>query len=126
MVKPRPVEEESLDELFNIGRDREIWRLTSVDYSDPANFYPNFKAALQDMEHGKAYPFLVCQGHSDRVIGTTWLLDIHPNDKKFEIGVTWIVSEFWGGGINTECKQLLLEYCFEPLGVKRGPVSCQS
>ncbi|RDD83730.1 N-acetyltransferase [Dyella tabacisoli] len=113
------MEEETLDELFHVGSDREIWRLTSVNYSDPAIFYPNFKAALQDREYGKAYPFLVCLADSGRVIGTTRLLDIHPQDKKIEIGVTWIASEFWGSGINTECKQLLLEYCFETLGVNR-------
>jgi len=119
MVELRPVEEASLDELFNVGRDPEIWRLTSVDYSDPAIFYPNFKAALHDREQGNAYPFLVCHRDSDRVIGTTRLLDIHRQDRKIEIGVTWIASEFWGSGINTECKQLLLEYCFETLGVNR-------
>lgn len=118
-VELRPVEEESLDELFDVGRDRDIWRLTSVDYSDPAIFYPNFKLALHDRSLGKAYPFLVCLGGSGRVIGTTRLLDIHPRDKKIEIGVTWIASEFWGSGVNAECKQLLLEYCFEILGVNR-------
>lgn len=119
VVELSPVEEGTLGELFDVGRDREIWRLTSVDYSDPAIFYPNFKAALHDREQGKAYPFLVRLRESGRVIGTTRLLDIHPHDKKVEIGVTWIASEFWGRGINTECKQLLLEYCFEILGVNR-------
>lgn len=119
IVELRPVEEETLDELFSVGRDREIWRLTSVDYSDPAIFYPNFTAALHDRELGKAYPFLLCLRGSGRVIGTTRLLDIHPQDKKIEIGVTWMASEFWGSGINTECKQLLLEYCFETLDVNR-------
>lgn len=119
MVELRPLEEATLDELFNVGRDPDIWRLTSVAYSDPAIFYPNFRAALQDREHGKAYPFLVCLADSGRVIGTTRLLEIHPHDKKIEIGVTWIASEFWGSGINTECKQLLLEHCFEILGANR-------
>jgi len=119
MVELRPVEEDTLDELFHVGSDREIWRLTSVDYSDPAIFYPNFKAALHDRTLGKAYPFLVCLRDSGRVIGTTRLLEIYPNDKKVEIGVTWIASEFWGSGINMECKQLLLAYCFETLGVNR-------
>lgn len=118
-VELRPVEEETLDELFDVGRDREIWRLTSVDYSDPAIFYPSFKTAMHDRECGKAYPFLVCLGDSGRVIGTTRLLEFQPHDKKVEIGVTWIASEFWGRGINAECKQLLLEYCFETLGVNR-------
>ncbi|WP_266157908.1 GNAT family N-acetyltransferase [Dyella silvatica] len=119
LVELRPLEAATLDELFEVGRDREIWRLTSVDYSDPAIFYPNFKAALHDRAQGKAYPFLLCLAGSGRVIGTTRLLDIHPQDKKIEIGVTWIASEFWGSGINTECKQLLLEHCFETLAVNR-------
>ncbi|MFC4762977.1 GNAT family N-acetyltransferase [Dyella koreensis] len=113
------MEEETLDELFSVGRDRAIWRLTSVDYSDPAIFYPNFTAALHDRKLGKAYPFLLCLRGSGRIIGTTRLLDIHPHDKKIEIGVTWMASEFWGSGVNTECKQLLLEYCFETLDVNR-------
>ncbi len=118
-VELRPVEEEHLDALFDVGRDRELWRLTSVDYSDPAIFYPNFRTALRDRDLGKAYPFLVCLRDSGQIIGTTRLLDIHRDDQKVEIGVTWIASEFWGTGINTECKQLLLAFCFDTLGVGR-------
>jgi Acetyltransferases, including N-acetylases of ribosomal proteins len=118
-IELRPVEEEHLDALFDVGRDREIWRLTSVDYSDPAIFYRSFKTALRDRELGKTYPFLVCLRDSGRIIGTTRLLDIHPDDKKVEIGVTWIASEYWGTGINIECKQLLLTFCFDTLGVGR-------
>ncbi|SFS16955.1 Protein N-acetyltransferase, RimJ/RimL family [Dyella sp. OK004] len=119
LVELRPVEEETLDELFNVSRDPNIWRLTSVAYSDPAIFYPNFKAALRDREHGKVYPLLMCLAGSGQIIGTTRLLDIHPHDKKIEIGVTWMACEFWGTGINTECKLLLLEHCFETLGANR-------
>jgi RimJ/RimL family protein N-acetyltransferase len=119
MVELWPLEEEQLDELFEVGRDREIWKLTSVDYSDPAIFYPRFKAALRDRSLETACPFLVRLGGSGRCIGTTRLLDFRPNDRKIEIGVTWIASEFWGSGVNAECKQLLLGYCFETLGVNR-------
>jgi RimJ/RimL family protein N-acetyltransferase len=119
LIELRPLEEETLDELFSVGSDREIWRLTSVDYSDPAIFYPNFKAALRDRELGKAYPFLIYLRDSGRIAGTTRLLDIEPQNKKVEIGVTWMASEFWGRGINAECKQLLLEHCFETLGANR-------
>jgi RimJ/RimL family protein N-acetyltransferase len=119
LVELRPLEEGSLDELFNVARDPEIWRLTSVDYSNPAIFYPNVKAALGDRALGKAYPFLMCLANSGRVIGTTRLLDIQPQDKKVEIGVSWMARECWGSGINTEAKQLLLEHCFETLRVNR-------
>jgi RimJ/RimL family protein N-acetyltransferase len=118
LIELHPLEEETLGALFDVANDREMWRLTSVDYSDPAIFYPNFKAALQDRRHGKAYPFLV-RLVDGPVIGTTRLLDLHPQDRKAEIGVTWIASAYWGSGVNTECKFLLLRHCFDTLGVNR-------
>lgn len=108
-----------LDALFEVAQDREIWRLTSFDYSDPAIFYPNFTAALSDRDQGRSYPFLICLAGSERIVGTTRLLDIHPQDRKLEIGVTWIASAYWGSGVNTECKLLLLEHAFEVLGANR-------
>lgn len=119
LIELRPLEEASLDALFEVAGDREIWRLTSVDYSDPAIFYPNARAALRDREQGTAYPFLVCLRGSGQVIGTTRLLEAHRQDRKVEIGVTWLASRFWGTGANTECKLLLLEHCFGTLGVNR-------
>lgn len=119
LIELRPLEEEQLDELFEVARDPVIWRMTSVNYSDPDIFYPNFRAALQDRLQGKAYPFVVRLAGSGQAIGTTRLLEIHPRDRKVEIGVTWIASAYWGTGVNTECKRLLLEYCFETLGANR-------
>ncbi len=107
------------DTLFDVARDRAIWRLTSVDYSDPAVFYPNFMAALHGRGLGKAYPFLVRLNGGGPVIGTARLLDIRREDRKVEIGVTWIASAYWGSGANTECKFLLLGHCFEALEANR-------
>ncbi|NII72864.1 RimJ/RimL family protein N-acetyltransferase [Dyella sp. SG562] len=114
-----PVEEVHLDELFELGRDREIWRLTSVDYSDPQIFYPSFAAALRERELGKTYPFLIRLRGDGRIVGTTRFLEIQPQDRKLEIGVTWMASAFWGSGINLECKLLLLAHCFETLDANR-------
>ena len=119
LIELWPLEEDTLDELFAVAGDPALWRLTSVDYSDPAIFYPNFRAALHDRQLGKAYPFMVRLAGSGQAIGTTRLLDIHPHDKKLEIGVTWIACAFWGSGVNAECKRLLLEYCFDTLGANR-------
>jgi RimJ/RimL family protein N-acetyltransferase len=119
LVELRPLENTMLDALFEVAQDREIWRLTSFDYSDPAIFYPNFTAALSDRDQGRSYPFLICLAGSERIVGTTRLLDIHPQDRKLEIGVTWIASAYWGSGVNTECKLLLLEHAFEVLGANR-------
>lgn len=118
-VELLPLEEMHLDDLFLASSNKEIWELTSVDYSVKENFYPNFNKALYERENGSVYPFVILHKHSNTIIGTTRLLEICPNDKKLEIGVTWIMKEFWGTTVNLECKLLLLNYCFETLEANR-------
>jgi RimJ/RimL family protein N-acetyltransferase len=118
-IELRPLEFETLDALFAVAQDPNIWRFTSVDYSVKENFYPNFNAALEGRKGGKSYPFLICLADSSKIIGTTRLLEIVPEDRKLEIGVTWLASQHWGSGANAECKYLLLEYCFESLDANR-------
>jgi RimJ/RimL family protein N-acetyltransferase len=118
-IELRPLESESLIALFAVAQDPDIWRLTSVDYSVQENFYPNFNAAIRGRDGGKSYPFLICLAGSSQIIGTTRLLEIVPEDRRLEIGVTWLASRYWGSGANTESKYLLLEYCFETLHANR-------
>ena len=114
-----PLEKEHLDSLFLAASNKEIWELTSVDYSVKEIFYPNFNNALSERDNGCVYPFIIFHKYSKKIIGTTRLLEICPNDKKLEIGVTWIMKEFWGTTVNLECKLLLLTYCFETLKANR-------
>jgi RimJ/RimL family protein N-acetyltransferase len=118
-IELHPLELETLDALYAVAQDPNIWRLTSVDYSVKENFYPNFNAALNARESGKAYPFLIRLAESSKIIGTTRFLEIVPEDRKLEIGVTWMASQYWGTGANAECKYLLLEHCFESLSANR-------
>ncbi|MCE3606341.1 GNAT family N-acetyltransferase [Massilia sp. P8910] len=118
-IELRPLEFDTLDALFAVAQDAEIWRLTSVDYSIRENFYPNFTAALKGREARKTYPFLIYHTGSSQIIGTTRFLEICPEDRKLEIGVTWLASQYWGTGANAECKYLLLEYCFDTLKANR-------
>ncbi|MBW4362031.1 GNAT family N-acetyltransferase [Flavobacterium taihuense] len=114
-----PLEKEHLQDLFRAASNKEIWELTSVDYSVEEIFYPNFNSAIKDREKGTAYPFVIVHKDSNKIIGTTRFLEIYPNDKKIEIGVTWIMKEYWGTTVNLECKLLLLNYCFENLKTNR-------
>ena len=42
-----------------------------------------------------------------------------PQHRSIEIGSSWLGLEFHGTGINRECKDLLLGYAFNDLGVNR-------
>lgn len=118
-VELLPLEPGHLDSLFEVSGDPRIWELTSVNYSNPGIFYPNFESAIRDRETGKCYPFLIIDHVAARTIGTTRLLEILPVDRKLEIGVTWLDPEYWGTGANMECKLLLLRFCFEELSAVR-------
>ncbi|WP_428225575.1 GNAT family N-acetyltransferase [Flavobacterium sp.] len=114
-----PLEKEHLADLFLAASNKEIWELTSINYSVDTIFYPNFNNAIEDREKGTAYPFIIVHKTSNKIIGTTRFLEINPNDKKIEIGVTWIMKEYWGTTVNLECKLLLLDFCFENLKTNR-------
>jgi RimJ/RimL family protein N-acetyltransferase len=46
-------------------------------------------------------------------------LNISLTNKNLEIGWTWYSPEVWRTRVNTECKYLLLRYCFEALQLVR-------
>jgi RimJ/RimL family protein N-acetyltransferase len=114
-----PLEREHLDSLYEAASDKVLWQLTPTDCSATTNFFPAYELALAERAKGNQYPFVILHRDSNRLIGSTRFLEISPQDKKLEIGWTWIVKDFWGTAINMECKLLLLTYCFETLMTKR-------
>jgi N-acetyltransferase len=54
-----------------------------------------------------------------QVIGTTQICGIDKVNRNVEIGWTWLSPKVWRTKVNTECKFLLLKYCFEELKVNR-------
>jgi RimJ/RimL family protein N-acetyltransferase len=64
---------------------------------------------------GEQYPFVVIDKNSNKLLGCTMFHTIHAANRKLEIGYTWYHPNCWGTGINTECKLLMLEYCFDVL-----------
>ena len=46
-------------------------------------------------------------------------LDIAAAHKRLEIGATWVQPCFWNTNVNTICKYLLLQYCFEARELNR-------
>jgi RimJ/RimL family protein N-acetyltransferase len=59
-----------------------------------------------------------------RVIGSSSYLDIRPNDKHVEIGMTWYIPTCRGTVVNPECKFLLLQHAFEDLGCVKVTLKC--
>jgi len=114
-----PLEEELLEELYMAAADKELWKLVPFDCSDRDMFYKLYRLALSERERGAQYPFVIFHKPAKKLIGSTRFFEIYPDDKKLEIGWTWITREFWGTTVNFECKLLLLTYCFDVLKTNR-------
>jgi RimJ/RimL family protein N-acetyltransferase len=114
-----PLEKEHFEDLFISASDKELWKLIPTDCSEKEIFYEAYNFALAEREKRKQYPFVILHKATNKLIGSTRLFEIFPNDKKLEIGWTWIAKQFWGTEINLECKLLLLSFCFETLKANR-------
>jgi RimJ/RimL family protein N-acetyltransferase len=114
-----PLENEDVSGLYNIGANKKLWEFGVIDYSNEEKFKKAYHKAIIDREQGTQYPFVIFHIQENRFIGSTRLFDIEPKHRKLEVGWTWLVQEFWGSGINRECKFLLLSHCFEVLKTER-------
>lgn len=114
-----PLEKEHFEELFIAASDKELWELIPIDCSNREKFESAYTYALAEREKGNQYPFIIYHKPTKKIIGSTRLFEIFPNDRKLEIGWTWIIKEYWGTTVNFECKLLLLTFCFETLKTVR-------
>jgi RimJ/RimL family protein N-acetyltransferase len=114
-----PLEKEHFEPLFAAAADKRLWEHIPVDCSEPDPFAKAYVRALADRARGDQYPFVIVHRSSRRIIGSTRLFEIFPDDRKLEIGWTWIAADHWGTAVNPECKLLLLTFCFEELTARR-------
>lgn len=119
MVTLLPLEQRHFDELAQIAADPRIWEHYPTNGSNADELKRELGNALLMRSQGSHYPFAIIDTLSGKVIGSTRFFEIFPEHKKLEIGWTWYAPEYWGSGHNTECKLLLLTYCFEVLNVQR-------
>ena len=118
-VRLEPLRSEHFDALIEIGKIKDIWTHLSIDGSDSDLLLQELKSAVLKRSIGEEYPFTIIDKLESRIIGSTRFYNMYPEHRKLEIGWTWYDSEYWGTGYNTECKYLLLKYCFETLKTMR-------
>jgi RimJ/RimL family protein N-acetyltransferase len=114
-----PLEKEHFGYLFTAASDKGLWEFIPADCSKPNRFNEVYNLALTEREKGNHYPFIIIYKPTKEIIGSTRLFEIFPNNRKLEIGWTWITANYWGTAVNLECKFLLLKFCFEELKVRR-------
>jgi N-acetyltransferase len=116
LVSLIPLDSSHFDSLIVLAKEKSIWQYYTIDGSNEEKLRPSLESSLTDRLQ---YPFVIIHLETNAIIGSTRFLDIQREHKKLEIGWTWLHPDHWRTNINTECKLLLLTFCFEELMVSR-------
>ncbi|MEH7346751.1 GNAT family N-acetyltransferase [Bacillus sp. JJ1532] len=119
VVRLKELDQNDLDGIFEASQDELIWKHMTLNIATKVDAVEYVQNALTNKEHGTEYPFIIIDQKTKQIIGSTRFLDLHLEHKRLEIGYTWLNTKYWRTNINSNCKYLLLEYCFENLGLHR-------
>ncbi len=118
-VRLDPLEAVHCDALSAVGLDPEIWRYTVVNPKTPDDIRDYMESGLRTLRDGTGLPFVTIEKSSGTVVGSTRFGNYDPENRRIEIGWTWIAKPWQRTAINTEAKYLMLSHAFERLGCVR-------
>ncbi|MFJ7733782.1 GNAT family N-acetyltransferase [Lysinibacillus sp. NPDC097231] len=119
VVVLKPLEQEDKQGILKAGSYPEIWSHTPSTIENMEDVNNFVEKALATKHAQTEFPFVIVDKKSGQIIGSTRFMDIDEKHKRLEIGTTWMTPAFWRTAINTNCKYLLLQYCFEVLNLQR-------
>ncbi|MCF6411194.1 GNAT family N-acetyltransferase [Alkalihalobacillus sp. EGI L200015] len=114
-VTIRPMEVEDIEELYAAAQYEGIWDYMPMRIDSLEDMKTLVHQALTSREKGAEFPFVIYDHKQKQLVGSTRFLDISEKDRHLEIGWTWLTPSVWRSPVNTECKYLLFQHCFEEL-----------
>nr|WP_279512768.1 GNAT family N-acetyltransferase [Aureibacillus halotolerans] len=118
-VAIEPMKIEHVEGLFEAGNDERIWAYMPMKIATVDAMKTLVDKALTAKEEGTEFPFTIVDLETNTIVGSTRFLAISEANRGLEIGWTWHHPGVWRSRVNTECKYLLLRYCFETLSTIR-------
>lgn len=119
IVTLRTMELTDIEAIFEAGNFSEIWThlaITIASREDAAQFV---EQSLVNQALGKEHPFVIIDNKTNRIIGGTKLMNLDQTHKRIDLGYSWLTPAYWRSPINSNCKYLLMQYCFEVLQLNR-------
>lgn len=119
-VRLEPLSIDHVAALAEIGTDESIWRWNPAPpVSNAAGMQRYVEHALQQHAGGLALPFVTIHLGDRRPVGSTRFAAFDHENRRVEIGYTWIAPPWQRSVVNTEAKYLMLQYAFETWGCIR-------
>ena len=114
-VRLEPLAKKHHDDLVAAASDGELWNLWYTLVPEPGGMMAEIKRRLALQEHGSMLPFTVIENATGRAAGMTTYMNIDAENRRVEIGSTWLRKAVQRTAVNTECKLLLLSHAFDSL-----------
>jgi RimJ/RimL family protein N-acetyltransferase len=118
-VRLEPLATTHFDALWQIAQDEVLWKWTQAQPRTRADLDTYLHTALAWQRAGTALPFATCSKADHKPIGSTRFANIDRENRRAEIGWTWIGRPWQRSAINTEAKLLMLTHAFEEQGCIR-------
>lgn len=115
-VELRPLSADDHDELVDAVRVADLWRTWYTRIPSPEGMAAEISRRLAAQAAGTMAPWTVVDARSQRVVGMTTFMGLDPDNRRLEIGSTWVSRVVQGTRINPAAKLLLLERAFDDLG----------
>ena len=118
-VRLEPPSHAHSPDLAMVALDPELWRWTTVQIHsvDDLNAYIDGIIALRTS--GAAIPFIAIDRATGRAIGGTRFANMDAQNRRVEIGWTWLGRPYQRRAFNTEAKLLMLSHAFDRMNCIR-------
>ena len=103
------------DDLVEAVQDGELWQLWYTTIPARETMYAEIARRLKMQAKGGMLPFAVLDNTTRKAVGMTTYMNADHENRRVEIGATWLRHAVQRTGINTQCKLLMLTHAFDAL-----------
>lgn len=126
-IRLEPLSQRHHAELCAVGFDERIWRWNPrAPIRTPQDMQQYIDTALGQQATGYGLPFATIHKAAGHAVGSTRFAEINTENRRLEIGYTWIAPPWQRTVVNTEAKYLMLRHAFETLGCIRVEIKTDS
>ena len=114
----RKLKKSDASSIYKNTRDKDVAKHLANKYLTSKTFRNEIPKTQKRMRAKTAYAFGIEYKESGKIIGVMAIAQIDYKNKNAELG-WWIGKKYWGKGIATEAIQLILNFAFKELKLRR-------
>jgi RimJ/RimL family protein N-acetyltransferase len=115
VVRLEPIRRDHAELFWQVAKDAldDIFQWIPYRMKTREDFHLLIEKAFAEQGRGESVVFATVERTSGKVIGSTRFMNIDRNNRRVEIGSTWIAPAWQRSAVNTEAKYLMLRHAFE-------------